>query len=124
MKYCNTNSKPNNTDTFYWSYVQFDFFTYYCGTFFFSRKFCARNGITMIAFSPFGSPDLPWGEKLPHLLLDPVLTSIAEQKGRSTAQIVLRWLVQRGCAAIPKVIDVLHNHFVTIFVGKFGGQAT
>ena len=57
----------------------------------------------MIAYSPFGSPDLPWGEKLPHILTDPVLKRIAEKHERSTANVALRWLLQRGLATIPKV---------------------
>ena len=62
----------------------------------------------MIAYSPFGSPDLPWGEKMPHILVDPVLKKIADKYQRSTAQIVVRWLLQRGMATIPKVLDVIH----------------
>ena len=69
----------------------------------FFRRFCERNGIVMIAYSPFGSPDLPWGEKMPHILVDPVLKRIAHKYQRSTAQIVVRWLLQRGLATIPKV---------------------
>ena len=57
----------------------------------------------MVAYSPFGSPDLPWGEKMPHILLDPVLKSIADKYKRSTANVVLRWLLQQGLATIPKV---------------------
>ena len=58
----------------------------------------------MIAYSPFGSPDLPWGEKLPHILIDPVLKSIAEKHSKSTALVCLRWLLQRGLPTIPKVM--------------------
>ena len=61
----------------------------------------------MIAYSPFGSPDLPWGEKLPHILTDPVLKRIAEKHERSTANVALRWLLQRGLATIPKVCVML-----------------
>jgi len=68
------------------------------------RRFCERNGIVMIAYSPFGSPDLPWGEKMPHILVDPVLKKIADKYQRSTAQIVVRWLLQRGMATIPKSV--------------------
>ena len=67
------------------------------------RSFCRKNGIQMIAYSPFGSPDLPWGEKLPHILIDPVLKRIAAKHKRSTANVALRWLLQRGLATIPKV---------------------
>jgi len=68
------------------------------------RRFCVKNGIQMVAYSPFGSPDLPWGRKLPHILVDPTLVKIAEEVGKSTAQVVLRWQVQRGVGVIPKSI--------------------
>ena len=41
-----------------------------------SRRFCQDNGIVFVAFSPLGSPDLPWGEKLPHILADPVINKV------------------------------------------------
>ena len=82
---------------------------------YFSR-FCEKNGIQMIAYSPFGSPDLPWGEKLPHILVDPTLKEIAAKYERSTAQIVLRWLLQRNLVTIPKVMkkcdNFLHSSFM------------
>ena len=68
-----------------------------------SRRFCHKHGITLIGFSPFGSPDLPWGEKMPHILVDPVLKAIAQKHKRSTANVALRWLLQRGVPSIPKV---------------------
>jgi diketogulonate reductase-like aldo/keto reductase len=69
----------------------------------FFRQFCERNGIVMIAFSPFGSPDLPWGEKLPHILDEDIVKEIGEHLKRSPALVVLRWLLQRKLATIPKV---------------------
>ena len=70
----------------------------------------------MIAYSPFGSPDLPWGEKLPHILVDPTLKEIAAKYERSTAQIVLRWLLQRNLVTIPKVMKkFIFLHFFVIF---------
>ena len=68
----------------------------------------------MIAYSPFGSPDLPWGEKMPHILVDPVLKKIAEKYERSTAQIVLRWLLQRGLVTIPKVRNFLSFYKINL----------
>jgi len=38
------------------------------------------------------------------LFEDPVLTSIASAHGRSVAQVVLRWLLQRGVVVIPKSV--------------------
>ena len=69
----------------------------------------------MIAYSPFGSPDLPWGEKLPHILVDPTLKKIAAKYDRSTAQIVLRWLLQRDLVTIPKVIKSLFHTGAKVF---------
>ena len=70
----------------------------------------------MIAYSPFGSPDLPWGEKLPHILVDPTLKEIAAKYERSTAQIVLRWLLQRNLVTIPKVMKrFIFLHFFIHF---------
>jgi len=68
------------------------------------RSFCAANSIVMVAFSPFGSPDLPWGAKLPHILADPTLKEIGARVGHSTAQVVLRWQIQRGVGVIPKSV--------------------
>merc|ERR1712215_384602 len=68
------------------------------------RQFCADQSIAMVAFSPFGSPDLPWGAKLPHILADTTLNTIATRLGHSPAQVVLRWQLQRGVGVIPKSV--------------------
>ncbi len=57
----------------------------------------------MVGYSPFGSPDLPWGEKLPHLLAEPALAQVARKHGRSVAQVILTWQMARGVGVIPKV---------------------
>ena len=67
------------------------------------RKFCAKHNIFMVGFSSFGSPDLPWGEKLPHILVDETLKEIAKKHNQTTACVVLAWQVQRGVGLIPKV---------------------
>ena len=36
------------------------------------------------------------------MLDDPVITAIAERVGRSPAQVVLRWHIQRGSIVFPK----------------------
>ena len=59
----------------------------------------------MTAFSPLGAPSyLPLGMAQPDesVLADPVVTKIAAAHGKTAAQTVLRWGVQRGCAVIPK----------------------
>ncbi|MER5217383.1 aldo/keto reductase [Streptomyces sp. NPDC002838] len=48
-----------------------------------------------------------WGgfaEGRNNLFTNPVLSDIGEKHGKSVAQVVLRWLVQRGVVAIPKSV--------------------
>jgi 2,5-diketo-D-gluconate reductase A len=44
----------------------------------------------------------PLGQGRSDLFTDPVLTEIADAHGKSVAQIVLRWLLQRDIIVIPK----------------------
>ncbi|MCJ2133787.1 aldo/keto reductase [Methylobacterium sp. J-026] len=53
----------------------------------------ARHGIVTESWSPLGQ-----GKEL-H---DPAILAIAQDHGKSPAQVVLRWQVQIGCVAIPK----------------------
>jgi len=68
------------------------------------RRFCLTQGIQMVGYSPFGSPDLPWGKKLAHILVEPILEKIAKEVNKSTAQVVLKYQLQRGIVVIPKSI--------------------
>jgi D-xylose reductase len=68
-------------------------------------KYCAQENIAVTAFSPLGALSyLPLGMARPEedVLADPAVTGIAAAHGRTPAQVVLRWGVQRGCAVIPK----------------------
>jgi 2,5-diketo-D-gluconate reductase A len=50
-----------------------------------------------------------WGgfaEGRNNLFADPLLTEIGDAHGKSVAQVVLRWLTQRGVVAIPKSVRV------------------
>jgi len=74
-------------------------------------RFCQSEGIAVTAFSPLGAPSyLPLGMARPEesVLADPVVTGIAAALGRTPAQVVLRWGVQRGCAVIPKAQNFNH----------------
>jgi 2,5-diketo-D-gluconate reductase B len=51
-----------------------------------------RHGLVFIAYCPLGRG---------RLFDDRVLSEIAESRGRTIAQIALRWLIQQGVAAIP-----------------------
>ncbi|HET9140371.1 aldo/keto reductase, partial [Actinophytocola sp.] len=46
----------------------------------------------------------PFAEGKNNLFAHPVLSAIAEEHGKSVAQVVLRWLVQREVVVIPKSV--------------------
>jgi diketogulonate reductase-like aldo/keto reductase len=54
---------------------------------------CAERGVAFEAYSPLGTGAL---------LGDPVVAGIADRLGRSPAQVLLRWCVQRGIPVITK----------------------
>jgi 2,5-diketo-D-gluconate reductase A len=62
-----------------------------------TQKFLEENGVQIQSWGPFaeGKNDLFQNE---------VLKNIAENYNRSVAQVVLRWLTQRGIVAIPKSV--------------------
>jgi alcohol dehydrogenase (NADP+) len=57
-------------------------------------EFCKEKGIVLLAFAPLGH-----GMR-PGLLEDPVISSIAARVGKTTAQVLLAWAVQRGTALL------------------------
>ena len=57
-------------------------------------EFNLKNEIKVIAWSPLG--------KYTYLKDNPVLQSLAKSKSKTIAQLVLRWLFQRGIASIPR----------------------
>ncbi len=59
--------------------------------------YCEKQGIACEAWSPLGGD----GGKL---LDDPVLKKIAGKYGKSVAQVILRWDLQKGIVTIPKSI--------------------
>jgi diketogulonate reductase-like aldo/keto reductase len=54
---------------------------------------CRRNGVAFVAYAPIGSGNL---------LADPEIGAVARTHGKSPAQIMLRWHLQRGVVAIPR----------------------
>uniref|UniRef100_A0A182NKU4 NADP-dependent oxidoreductase domain-containing protein n=1 Tax=Anopheles dirus TaxID=7168 RepID=A0A182NKU4_9DIPT len=67
-------------------------------------KFCKANGITVTAYSPLGSKGIEklLNREVPDLLDNPAVKEIAQRHGKTSAQILLRHLLQRGIATIPK----------------------
>ena len=56
--------------------------------------FCKEKGIVFLAFAPLGH-----GMK-PGLMEDPVISAIAARVGKTAAQVLLAWAVQRGTAVL------------------------
>eukprot|EP00058_Branchiostoma_floridae_P001904 XP_002587392.1 hypothetical protein BRAFLDRAFT_96279 [Branchiostoma floridae] len=68
-------------------------------------EFAKQRGLVFTAFAPLGSPGrtrVKPGD--PSIMEDPKLTPIAEKYGKSVAQVLLRWGVQRGTIVIPKSV--------------------
>jgi alcohol dehydrogenase (NADP+) len=57
-------------------------------------EFCKQKGVVLLAFAPLGH-----GMK-PGLLEDPVISGIAARIGKTPAQVLLAWAVQRGTALL------------------------
>ena len=56
--------------------------------------YCRRNGIVLQAFAALGHSSEP------NVLADPVITTIADRVGKTPAQVVLAWAIQRGTALL------------------------
>jgi 2,5-diketo-D-gluconate reductase A len=79
------------------------------------REFCAAHQIAIEAWSPLARG----GE----LLSDPVVVSIAEAAGKTPAQVVLRWHIERGDIVFPKSITPARiKENIDIFGFELSGQ--
>ncbi|MGD0443292.1 MAG: aldo/keto reductase [Edaphobacter sp.] len=70
-------------------------------------EFCKAKGIVLLAFAPLGH-----GMK-PGLLEDPIISSVAARVGKTPAQVLLAWAVQRGTALLttPKTLARAKENF-------------
>jgi alcohol dehydrogenase (NADP+) len=57
-------------------------------------EFCKEKGVVLLAFAPLGH-----GMR-PGLLEDPVISGVAARVGKTAAQVLLAWAVQRGTALL------------------------
>src|SRR6478752_5592319 len=57
-------------------------------------NYCKKNGIVFQAFAALGHSSEP------NLLADPIITGIANRVGKTPAQVVLAWAIQRGTALL------------------------
>lgn len=70
-------------------------------------RFCAEQDIAVTAFSPLGAlsyVELGMAESNDAVIAQPVVVDIASRLGKTPAQVVLRWGVQRGTSIVPKTI--------------------
>ncbi len=65
-----------------------------------TQRFLRENGVQIEAWAPFA-------EGRNGMFQNEVLRGIAERHGKTVAQIILRWLTQRGVVAIPKSVRKL-----------------
>jgi 2,5-diketo-D-gluconate reductase A len=62
-----------------------------------AQAFLQENGVQMESWGPFA-------EGRNNIFGNEVLRSIADEHGRTVAQVIVRWLTQRGVVAIPKSV--------------------
>lgn len=62
-----------------------------------AQQFLSENGVQIQSWGPFA-------EGKNHLFTNELLVSIGKKYNKSVAQVVLRWLTQRGVVAIPKSV--------------------
>jgi len=70
-------------------------------------RFCKEKGVVFLAFAPLGHGMRPGP------LEDPVISAIATQVGKTPAQVLLAWAVQRGTALLttPRSADRAKENF-------------
>ncbi|KAG6678260.1 hypothetical protein I3842_14G070500 [Carya illinoinensis] len=64
------------------------------------REFCEEKGIHITAYSPLGGKGTIWGTNW--IMECEVLKEIAKAKGRTIAQISLRWVYEQGVSVVVK----------------------
>jgi len=63
-------------------------------------QWCKDQGIVVTAYSPSGNNI--YG--LPKAMDDPVVVEVAKQLGKTPAQVLIQWAVQRGTVVLPKSV--------------------
>ncbi|KAL6905439.1 hypothetical protein ACP4OV_003040 [Aristida adscensionis] len=64
------------------------------------RAFCKEKGIQLCAYSPMGGKGAPWAN---NSVMDcPILKQIAKDRGKTVAQVCMRWVYEQGDCVITK----------------------
>jgi diketogulonate reductase-like aldo/keto reductase len=61
--------------------------------------FARRRELCLIAYSPLARGRVSFDITLEHL---------GQRYGKSGSQVILRWLIQKGCVVIPKTTNIEH----------------
>ena len=63
-------------------------------------RWCNEQGIVVTAYSPSGNN--VYGR--PKTIDDPAVAAVARELGRTPAQVLIQWAVQRGTVVLPKSV--------------------
>lgn len=75
------------------------------------KAFLDEKGMALVAYSPLGNLD-PNDPAKPSPLRDEAILGIAKKHGKSPAQVVIRWQLQKGHVVIPKTVTL--SRFVVV----------
>lgn len=64
------------------------------------REFCKQKGIHITAYSPLGANNTKWGDN--RIFTSELLQEIAQAKGKTVAQVALRWVHEQGVSLVVK----------------------
>ncbi|CAL4940999.1 unnamed protein product [Urochloa decumbens] len=64
------------------------------------RAFCREKGIQLCAYSPLGGKGAPWANN--SVMESPIIKQIAQDIGKTVAQVCIRWVYEQGDCVIPK----------------------
>lgn len=64
------------------------------------REACARHGVVVSAYSPLGAQGAVWGSDA--VMESGVLHQVAAAKGKTVAQVALRWLYEQGVCFVAR----------------------